>query len=307
MNNLALILVLASCTTHAAWNLMCKKSSKTPAFFWMASATVLVAATPAFFLLGGARFLGAVPPRFWLYLAMSGAFMCGYFACLAAAYRHGDISVVYPLIRSTPIFVLLLAGLLLGQKPSWLAVAGIVLVVVGCFVLPLKRLKFGPEGINRNTYFNRASLWALGAALCSSGYTLTDDVVMDTINRLEELRFAEGLRGAFYYEYLQYAAITIGLLPVSLLFDRPAGLRRALGTEKRSAAAVGALIFVTYLLVLWAYANASMVAYVAGLRQMSIVLGVLGGVLLFKEPGGRTRILAAAVIVAGLVLIGFAG
>lgn len=306
MNNLALVLVLASCATHAAWNLMSKKSSKTPAFFWLASAAVLVAATPAFFLLGGARFLGAVPPRFWLLLAMTGAFMCGYFACLAAAYRHGDVSVAYPLIRTTPIFVLLLAGLILGQKPSWLAVAGIVLVVGGCFVLPLKRLEFGPEGVNWRAYLNRAGLWALGAALCSSGYTLTDDVVMDMLNEAERLRFAEGLRGAFYYEYTQYAAITAGLLPVSLLFDRPAGLRRALATEKLSAAAVGALIFLTYLLVLWAYANARMVAYVAGLRQLSIVLGVAGGVLLFKEPGGKVRVLAAIIIVAGLIMIGFA-
>lgn len=267
---------------------------------------MLVAATPAFFLLGGARFLGAVPPRFWLLLAMTGAFMCGYFACLAAAYRHGDVSVAYPLIRTTPIFVLLLAGLILGQKPSWLAVAGIVLVVGGCFVLPLKRLEFGPEGVNWRAYLNRAGLWALGAALCSSGYTLTDDVVMDMLNEAERLRFAEGLRGAFYYEYTQYAAITAGLLPVSLLFDRPAGLRRALATEKLSAAAVGALIFLTYLLVLWAYANARMVAYVAGLRQLSIVLGVAGGVLLFKEPGGKVRVLAAIIIVAGLIMIGFA-
>ena len=85
-----------------------------------------------------------------------------------------------------------------------------------------------------------------------------------------------------------------------------AGLGRAWKTEKLSATAVGALIFFTYILILWAYANAEKVAYVAGLRQLSIVLGVIGGVLFFKERGGRMRVLAAILIVTGLIMIGFA-
>ena len=48
------------------------------------------------------------------------------------------------------------------------------------------------------------------------------------------------------------------------------------------------------------------IAYVAGFRQLSIVLGVIAGVVILKEPGGRVRLLASAVIVVGLVLIALA-
>ena len=66
-------------------------------------------------------------------------------------------------------------------------------------------------------------------------------------------------------------------------------------------------VFATCMLVLWAYAHAEKVAYVAGLRQLSIVLGVLGGLLLLKESGRRLRVFASTVIVAGRFLIGLAG
>ncbi len=301
MDGLAVILVLSSCVTHAAWNLIAKKSSKTIGFFWLGSLLVLVALTPVFFALGGAQMLSRVSPRLWLYLPITGLSMAVYYGCLAVAYRHGEVSVAYPLVRTTPIFVLLLAGLLLGQIPSILAVFGIVLVVVGCFFLPLERLGFGPGGFTPRSYLNRAGFWALGAALGSSGYTLVDDMAMELVKEA-----APGLRGAFFYEYLQYGALATGLLVTSLIFEGRAKVVAAIRTEKLKAVVVSATVFLTYLLILWAYTHADKVAYVAGLRQLSIVLGVGGGILFFKERGGLPRIIAAAAIVAGLVLIGLA-
>jgi drug/metabolite transporter (DMT)-like permease len=301
MDGLAIILVLSSCATHATWNLIAKRSSKTVGFFWLGSLLALLLLTPAFLWLGGPEMLREVSPRLWLYLPITGLSMAVYYGCLAAAYRHGEVSVAYPLVRTTPIFVLVLAGLILGQVPSALAVAGIVLVVTGCFFLPLERVGFGPGGFSLRSYANRASLWALGAALGSAGYTLVDDVAMELVKEV-----APGLRGAFFYEYLQYVVLAVTLFVTSLVFEGRAKLAAALRTEKRKALLVGVMVFATYMLILWAYTHAEKVAYVAGLRQLSIVLGVIGGVLFFKERGGVARVLAAVVIVAGLVMIGFA-
>ena len=69
---------------------------------------------------------------------------------------------------------------------------------------------------------------------------------------------------------------------------------------------VGLLLAATYLLILWAYAHAQVVAYVAAFRQLSIVFAVLGGTLLLREPAGRIRLAASAIIVAGLVLVAVA-
>ncbi len=301
MNTLAVVLVLSSCVTHAGWNLIAKRSSRTTAFFWLGSVVSLVLLAPVFLLVGGIDVLRAAPVRLWMLVPVTGLSMCVYYGCLAAAYRHGDVSVAYPLVRTTPIFVLVLAGMMLGQRPSALAVAGILLVVAGCFVLPLERVGLGPGGFSLRSYANRTSFWALGAALGSTGYTLADDLAMDAMHRV-----APGLRGAFVYECLQYALLAVGLLIVSLITDGRDKLAGAVRGEKLRSLLVGSLVFVTYMLILWAYANAEKVAYVAGLRQLSILLGVAGGMLFFGEKGGRPRLLAAAVIVAGLVMIGFA-
>jgi len=300
LNSLAVVLVLSSCAIHAGWNLLAKNSSKTPAFFLIGYLVLAAALTPAFLALGGAR-MAAAPAGMWICLLLSGVFLTAYFACLAAAYRHGDVSVAYPLIRTTPVFVLLLAGLVLKQHPTWPAVLGVGLAVAGCFLLQFRKLGLGPEACDWRVFLSRTSLWALAAALASSGYTLADDVGMDLISRV-----APGARGAFFYNYLEFVAVAAGLLAVALYFDRPAGVMRVWRAEKLNAVAVGAMIFGAYLLILWAYLNADKVAYVAGLRQLSIVLGVLGGIAFFGEPGGKVRLTASIVIVAGLILIALA-
>jgi drug/metabolite transporter (DMT)-like permease len=226
-------------------------------------------------------------------------FQTGYFVFLAAAYRQGDVSVAYPLVRATPILMLLLADSVRGRSPSAMAAVGIGLVVVGCFALPLKRLEIGPDGLAWRNYANRAGLWALAAAVGSAGYSLTDDLAIDLIQET-----VAGPRGAFLYECLEFGAMTTFLLVAVRLAEGPRAITRAWRTQRAGAFVVGAMAFLTYLLVLWAYAHAEKVAYVVAFRQFSVVLGVLGGTLLLKEPGARIRVTAAVVITTGLCLIG---
>ncbi|GMV84098.1 MAG: hypothetical protein AMXMBFR7_52820 [Planctomycetota bacterium] len=294
MSPLAIVLVLISCVSHATWNLWTKQSSKGLNFFLLGSLGVLAAGLPVFWLWDGAGILQARPELF-VCLAVTGCFQAAYYLGLVKAYRLGDISVVYPLVRTTPIFVLLLAGTLRGLWPAWPAAVGIVLVVFGCFLLPWQPGK----GIRLKDYLNRASAWAIFAALASSGYTLIDDLGMSYMVE----RFPRP-QAAFLYGYLEWLSSTVALALGARLVAEPETFRRVWTLEARRALTVGLLIFGTYLLILWAYSLSTQVSYVAAMRQFSIVLGVLAGITLLKESGGRTRILASAVIVVGLILIG---
>ena len=64
----------------------------------------------------------------------------------------------------------------------------------------------------------------------------------------------------------------------------------------------GLLLFLAYGLVLTAF-TLSRVSYVAPAREVGIVVGVLMGVFLLKEPFGGGRLLGSSFIVAGLLLI----
>ena len=136
MSSAAVALVLVSCLTHALWNLVSKRSGSTPAFFLLGNLCPL-ALLPLFVALGGLDVVRSAPPLLWGLLAATGACQACYFAALARAYRYGEISLVYPLARTFPVFVVLLAGFGLGQWPTpqaWLGFAGVVL---GCLLLPL--------------------------------------------------------------------------------------------------------------------------------------------------------------------------
>lgn len=74
--------------------------------------------------------LGAIPPKVWFQVTAAGFFQAIYFAGLAGAYRHGDFSIAYPVVRSLPVFFVMLITLLLGQgeQISFHAITGIILV-----------------------------------------------------------------------------------------------------------------------------------------------------------------------------------
>lgn len=297
MSRAAVFLVLISCVSHASWNLLAKRAQTTPAFFWVGTAAVALASSPALWL-WGSRTVHA-PPIFWACLLTTGFWQAAYYFCLAVAYRRGDISLVYPLARASPVFVALLAGLVQHQWPTVPGSAGIALTVAGGFLLPRQS---GDNWTQRlKDYASPASLWALGAALASSGYTVTDAVAIQALRP-----FVPGARGALLYECLESVSTAFWLLVPVLASNGRGEIERVWRHERREALTVGALIFLTYLLVLWAYGLSTRVAYVAGLRQLSIVLGVAGGFFFFREPVGQARLLGTAIMVGGLVLIALA-
>ncbi len=76
-------------------------------------------------------------------------------------------------------------------------------------------------------------------------------------------------------------------------------------TSYRRVLAVSGLMYLAYGFVLAAL-SFSPVSYVAPAREVGIVVGVVLGVAVLKEPFDAGRILGSSLIVAGLVLIAVA-
>jgi len=64
----------------------------------------------------------------------------------------------------------------------------------------------------------------------------------------------------------------------------------------------GALAVVSYSIAIWAMTQAP-IAIVAALRETSVLFGTLIAVVVLKEPLKPARIVAASMIVTGLVLL----
>src|SRR5690554_1760744 len=183
MSLTAIFIVLLSALTHASWNLFGKSVSPSGAFFWHSTFWGGLLSLPV--LLWYLDVLSLFTVDIWWLIVLTGLFQALYLSTLAAAYRYGDMSVVYPMARSSPLIILLVGALFLGtaDQITFLAVLGIVLIVGGCVILPMRYMR----SFNRSNYINLATLFALLAALSTAGYSLVDDRATRQIRELRQL------------------------------------------------------------------------------------------------------------------------
>ena len=299
MSLLALVLVCISAFTHAGWNLIGKRRHPSGAFFLVAHGIGMLFLLPA--VAGSWPLVPRIPASVWIMLVCTGLSMAVYYAALGGAYRAGDISIAYPLARSSPVIVVTIVTIFLGRgdQVSVLCIAGIALVVAGCFILPLHRFRdFHPR-----QYLNACCLFALVAAFGTAGYSIFDD---------ESLRILRNLPGdpvsrtrvTLLYAFLEAVFTSAWLMAILAFSPRERrSVRAILRGEKAYAAAAGFAIFFTYCLVLIAFGFARNVSYVVAFRQLSIPIGAALGVWLLKEPCPPPRTTGIATMLVGLVLV----
>ncbi len=272
---------------HAAWNLLTRRTGAEITCLWrMQIVIVLLGALPA---LVGLYAFHCMTPTAWLCLVGSGV-SCGlYYVGLGRGYATGDFTTVYPAARALPVLLVGVFDLSRGRCPTAGGWLGMVLVAVGCLLVPLQSIR----RLRAADYLNRSTLWIVVTALGTVGYSAFDKVGTESISP------GPGQAAVYGYFFYLFSALCYGLL---------AGDRRGGGTEDKDCgwlipAAVGILCFMAYWLVLWAYQMTPRASYVVALRQFSIVVGVVLSFLLFHEPGRRVRLAGAILITAGLLVL----
>ena len=300
MSVIATILLLISAFTHAGWNLISKKEHPTHAFFLVANTIGAISIFPI--LLFFRKQVPLIPTTVWLFVVMSGFFLAAYMATLAGAYRNGDISIVYPIVRSLPVIFVLIATLVLGKghEISWLLLLGIILVATGCMVLPMK--SFGD--FRFRNYQNTCCFLALLSAIGVAGYTIVDDEALRRLRELAGMPF-KPVEGTLVYLALEGISCSIWQ-GVFMLFV-PGEKKHMIEVIKRSksaAAFTGIGIYLTYGLVLASMNYVTNVSYVAAFRQLSIVLGAIFGMTLLSEPRYLPKTMGIIAIFFGLIVTG---
>lgn len=280
------LMVIVSAAIHPVWNLLIKKEPD-PQLAFLGLTAALVFCAFVHCILSGADMLsaGAVPGL--ILLSVCGQLLYG--TCLTATLKRGNLSAYYPIIRASPVFIVIVGVLFLGYSYSWDVLLGILMAVAGGFLLLYRR----------GTYF-LSDPATLGLALLSmSGtgiYSIADANLMQAIEPQVQMLWVEGL-----------------LIPVYLgLF-----LRRRTHTrypDPRSFAMRGLMLVVpgvmayaSYYLILLAYQMGGEVAAVTSVRQASIPVSVLLGGLFLREGAILRRLFAASLLAGGILVIIAAG
>jgi len=271
--------VLAAALMHAAWNVLVKASRN------LMLDTAGVAFGMSVIAACLLPFFPPPPAAAWPFMLMSIVLHVGYYSALVGAYRYGDLSHAYPLMRGLPpLLVALFAMGLLGEHPSAAMWGGIALVSVGVLVVGgFHRLFIGADA--------RSTAFALANAVVIAGYTLVDAaggrVSGDAIGYAVWLLALEGLPFALAVAWIRRDAV--------------AGHLRRYWWR---GLAGGFCSMASYVIAIWAMSRAP-VAAVAALRETSVIFVALIGALWLREPFGARRIAGACLVTGGVVLLRF--
>ncbi len=266
-------IVLAAAVMHAGWNALVKSGGDKLLDITLITTAAALVAAPA---------LLVVPlpaPASWPYIAASVVVHCAYFLLVGLAYRHGDLSFAYPLMRgSAPLVTAIVSVVLLGERLGVGGWTGVVLLSLGVLALTRDNWRSGHlQG--------RALAFGLANTAVIVVYTLVDGV---------GVRLAGN---AWSYVTWMFFLNAVPLLLIMLVVNGSA-LLPAARRGWRTALAGGALTFGAYGLVLWAMTQAP-IALVAALRETSVIFGVAIASTMLKERFGATRWIAAVLVVTG--------
>lgn len=296
MSLIAFILVFISVFMHASWNFLSKKDSPTLAFFWLSSVAGGVFWT-FFAIFSGVDFWN-LPWQFWVFWLLSNGFEVLYALSLAHGYKHGDISLVYPLGRSLPVlFIAVITSVFgLGKQPSGIALAGMVVIFCGCIIMPLG--KWGDFKLK--TYCNPVLFWVLMIGIGTTGYTLFDSMATGLL-QMDEISGRNSFFKAVFYIFLVQLGLSLSLLVPAFVIRKE---REELKVISKTFSPYIAGIFCAsaYALVLLAMKFVTNVSFIQAFRQMSLPIGVLAGVFILKEKCSVSKIVGIVMVVAGLIM-----
>lgn len=286
MSAFAFVLVITAALAHAAWNVIAHGVSKagTPFLWWGAvgSTVVWIGVIPFTGGLGTDDLWG-----FALGVAVSGVLHVLYMAVLQRGYREGNLSTVYATARGTgPFLSVIVAVLLLGERPSLLALVGVAAIIVGVVAIGL--VDRGRAGGARRR-IDPGLVFGLLTGVTIAAYTIWDANAVRTWG-LSPVAFMVGTT------LLEIPFYTAGVQ------KRWPAVRMLWTTQWRRIVAFSVLSPLSYILVLTAIQIAP-VALVAPLREVSVVLVSLFGVFVLRESRPGWRLAASAVVAAGIVLL----
>ncbi len=281
MSGAALALVLGAAVLHAAWNALAKRATH-PLMFLGASVALGTAA-----LLPAAAWVvvrDGFPPAALPFVATTIVVHVVYFYALARAYRDADYSLVYPVARGLGVALVPIFALpLLGERLSPLGGLGVGLVVLGIAAVRLTTVADAARAPRTAT----GMLWAVVTGLSIATYSLNDKA------------------GVAHLHPVPYITL-IGLGLVVFLAPRvardPAALVREWRMNRRMILLASTMNLTGYLLVLFAF-RLSKAGYVVAAREVSIVISALIGSLWLREAPLGPRLLAAALVLAGVACI----
>lgn len=272
---IGLVLVAACC--HAIWNAYVKMTDDRLA--GLVSINLMGAASGLLMI----PFVPVPDASTWALIGLSVPVHIFYKLLLAKAYRHGDLTQVYPVVRGVaPLAVWLIALLMLGERLSQAELGGMVSICAGIVAMAAER-----------THVTRLPIRPLLMAMLT-GLTIACYTVIDGLGSRQ---------GPTPFSFAAWLfALDGGLFAVAVHYWRGPTLWTTVRLGWRAGLASGVVAVGSYGVFLWALSRGAM-GTIAALRETSVLFAALIGAMFLGERVGVLRLVASVLIVCGIVLI----
>lgn len=219
------------------------------------------------------------------WLGASLALHLGYQIFLAASYRVGDLTTVYPIARgSAPLFVTMVSLTVLDVDLSWWQVGSVGLLILGLLLLSYDRL-----GTNKRQWTVVILALVTGGFIAS--YSIVDGL---------------GARKMGYaLAYWGWVAIGNGaLMTLWMLLFQPTSMAKVrLSSQNLTTLLLGGgASYLAYGIVTWAFTQAP-IAVITALRETSVIFALLIGLIFLRERSTPMKIVACSMTVVGVICL----
>jgi len=206
------------------------------------------------------------------------------------AIQIAPLSLTVPYLGLSPIFLLIIPAIVLGEHLSPMGIFGVVLVSIGTYTLQLDRAKYGLFEPWLAIFKNRGSLYMSIVAVL---YAVTA-----TYGKVAIIKSSPLFMTIVYFSLLA-AGFTIILLisqrdKLKALFQFP--------LQKLSIGSAMALMAITHFTAI----GMIQVAYMISIKRLSLLFAILFGWIIFKEGKIKERLLGGIIIITGAACIAFA-
>lgn len=273
------ILIILTAVAHTTWNVLLKTSENKVLFLRSFLLTASLVFIPILF------FISPPSPNSYKFLAASLFIHIFYNIFLIKMYNHSEISFSYPIARGSPTLILLVVSpLLLGDQITLLNEIGALVLICGIFFLIFS------EGNYRKINFK-----GLGLSLM-----VASTIVIYTLVDAKGARLSENVISYGLYMFAM-EGVTFNIAYVVLFKDKKIPLE-FITKEKYKILFASFLVCFAYLPILYAFTKVN-VPSVAALREISILFTSVYGVYFLKEKFGLIKVISAALVVVGCVII----
>lgn len=224
-----------------------------------------------------------VTQKFWFALGVSGIINFFTTVWYMRAIKETDLSLTVPLLAFTPAFLLITSPLIIREFPSPQGFAGVLLIVVGSYLLNIGQFREGLFAPFRSLLRNKGSRIMLTIAAIWSISSNFDKI---------------GIQGS---SPLFWAA-SVHLFLCVTLFPFAIPRFQSMKEPWRGVAAIGVSKALSAGFQMLAV-GMTLVPYAISVKRMSSVMSVLWGHYHFKEHGVRERLWGTLIMVGGVILI----